>query len=416
MYSFPGMKFQPVSRFHLQYSIDPDPYGLVSVAAGLCQSLCLAHVFFLVILLGLVALFSGAASAGRSGPGHGAPPIVTVAAVIEQDVNPPAEYVGHVEAIQYVDLRARVEGFLDRIGFKEGSDVKAGDLLYVIEQAPYRARVDAASAQVAQAEAALQKADQHLKRLKAARPESVPATEMDDAVAEERQARARLEAAKARLDIARIDLGYTVIRAPISGRIGKTAYTRGNLVNLSSGPLARIVQVDPIRVVYSVSENDIPMIQEALHDAARRGQSRLLTPRLRLANGRICRVTGRVDFVDNQVDPSTGTIAVRAVFSNHDGVLIPGQYVTVLVRRSKPRIMPVVPQSAVLINRQGRYVLVVGSNNRAVVRFITTGPAIGTFWAVESGLKAGERIIVQGLQKVRPGQEVKIETRSLQGG
>jgi membrane fusion protein (multidrug efflux system) len=340
---------------------------------------------------------------------------VTVAAVRLQDVNPPAEYVGHIEAIEAVRLRARVEGFLEQVNFTEGGYVRAGDLLYVIEQAPYKARVDAAEAQVAQAEAILQKASQRLKRLRAARPESVPATDMDNAVAEELRARAQLEAAKAELEIARINLRYTVIRAPISGRIGKTAYTKGNLVNLSSGPMARIVQVDPVRVVYSVSENDIPVIQEALHDAARGNQSPLLAPRLRLANGQIYKETGRVDFVDNEVDPSTGTIAVRAVFNNPDRLLIPGQYVTVLVKKSKPRIMPVVPQAAVLVNQQGRYVLVVDSENRVVARPIAIGPATGAYWAVESGLKAGEKIIVYGIQKVRPGQKVRIKIGRSEG-
>ncbi len=367
------------------------------------------------MLLILILVFPVASDAGPPGPSRGRPPVVTVAVVTEQDVNPPTEYVGHVEAIQYVDLRARVEGFLERVDFKEGGNVKAGDLLYVIEQAPYRARVDAASAQVAQARAMLQKATQHLKRLRAARPESVPATEMDDAIAEEYQARARLKAARAGLKIARIDLGYTIIKAPISGRIGKTAYTKGNLVNLLSGPLARIVQMDPVRVVYSVSENDIPVIRRALHDATHGGQDLLLAPRLRLPDGQVYKMTGHVDFVDNQVDPSTGTIAVRAIFSNPDGILIPGQYVTVLVQRRKPKIMPVVPQSAVLINRKGRYVLVVDSDNRAVARFITIGPAIGTLWAVKSGLRAGERIIVQGLQKVRPGQKIQGKIRVQQG-
>lgn len=411
------MKFQYIFGRHLQDCMDPRGFSQKYVAEKRPRRSYNAPGLFSVVamLLILILVFPVASDAGPPGPSRGRPPVVTVAVVTEQDVNPPTEYVGHVEAIQYVDLRARVEGFLERVDFKEGGNVKAGDLLYVIEQAPYRARVDAASAQVAQARAMLQKATQHLKRLRAARPESVPATEMDDAIAEEYQARARLKAARAGLKIARIDLGYTIIKAPISGRIGKTAYTKGNLVNLLSGPLARIVQMDPVRVVYSVSENDIPVIRRALHDATHGGQDLLLAPRLRLPDGQVYKMTGHVDFVDNQVDPSTGTIAVRAIFSNPDGILIPGQYVTVLVQRRKPKIMPVVPQSAVLINRKGRYVLVVDSDNRAVARFITIGPAIGTLWAVKSGLRAGERIIVQGLQKVRPGQKIQGKIRVQQG-
>ncbi len=368
----------------------------------------------LLLFFGMFLILTGIAYGLPPGPG-GAPPLVTVVRVSEQDVNPPTEYVGHVEAIQYVDLRARVEGFLDQVNFKEGAYVRKGELLYTIEQAPYRAKLEAARAQVADARAVLQKASQRLKRLRAARPESVPATEMDNAVAEELQARARIEGARAELQLARINFGYTIIRAPISGRIGKTAYTRGNLVNLGSGPLARIVQIDPIRVIYPVSENDLPAIQAALRDAARGKKNPLVVSRLRLADGQVLRREGHIDFVDNHVDSATGTIAVWAVFNNPDGLLIPGQYVTVLVRKTRPRLMPVVPQAAVLVSRKGHYVLVVDSKGRATIRPVTLGPTIGTCWTVKTGLKAGEEVIVQGIQKVRPGQEVQIKTGKPQG-
>jgi RND family efflux transporter MFP subunit len=372
-------------------------------------------VYFVLLSLLLTSAFPWSAVADPTGPGEGPLPVVTVATITLQDVNPPAEYVGHVEAIQYVDLRARVEGFLEQVNFKEGDHVNAGDLLYVIEQAPYKARVEAAMAKVAEAEARFKNATRHIERLRSARPESVRATDMDNAVAEELQAKAGLKAAKADLRIAEIDLDYTIIKAPINGRIGKTAYTRGNLVNLSSGSLARIVQMDPIRAVYSVSENDLPAIHAALHDAALGNKSRLLAPRLRLANGQVYEETCRMDFVDNEVDPSTGTIEVRAISNNPDGLLIPGQYVTALVKKSEPRMMPVAPQASVLVNQQGHYVLVVDSENRAESRPVTLGPAIGTFWAVESGLKAGEKVIKQGIQKVRPGQKVQIGSGGLQG-
>jgi RND family efflux transporter MFP subunit len=340
----------------------------------------------------------------------GGPPLVTVAPVTERDVNPPAEYVGHVEAIQAVDLRARVEGFLEQVLFIEGDDVRAGDLLYVIEQAPYRAKVDADRARLAQAEANLTRAGQRLKRLRDARPESVRATDMDNAVADELQAKAQIEEVKAALARSELDLGYTQIKAPIGGRIGLTAYTLGNLVNPASGPLARIVQLNPIRVVYSISENDLTAIQAALYDAGKGEQGRLLKPALRFAGGEILEGIGKVSFVDNQIDPTTGTIAVRAVFANADGRLIPGLYVTVLVMASAPKVMPVVPQAAVLVNQEGRFVLVVDDESRASARPIAIGPAAGTMWAVESGLRAGDRIIVEGIQKVQPGQTVQVKT------
>lgn len=370
-----------------------------------------------VVLLApfIVLALSGGAAAGPPGPGAGPPPLVGVTTVTVQDVNPPEQYVGHVEAMQAVDLRARVEGFLEKVNFEEGDDVRAGDLLYVIERLPYQARVDADKARVAQAQAELGRSTAHLKRLRAARAESVPATDIDNAVAAELRARAQLAEARATLARSELDLEYTTVKAPITGRIGRTAYTKGNLVGPTSGPLARIVQLDPIRVVYSISENNLAAIQMALHEARKGKKSPLLRPRLKLANGKIFKTDGHLDFVDNKVDPATGTIAIRALFNNHDHMLLPGQYITVLVSQSNPERMPVVPQAAVLVNQQGRFVLLVDKENRAIARPITTGPAIASNWAVESGLTAGDKVIVQGIQKVRPGQTVQIDTGTSRG-
>lgn len=343
-----------------------------------------------------------AAPPGRGGP----PPTVTVATVRMQAVNPPKTYVGRMEAIQAVDLRARVEGFLERIAFQEGADVNAGDLLYVIEQAPYRARVDEARAKVAETEAALTRARQYRRRLQNVKSGGVSATDLDTAVSNQQQAEARLQEAKANLTQARLNLGYTTIRAPVSGRIGRTAYTRGNLVGPSSGALARIVQIDPIRVLYSMSENDYMQTRttgDGTHDDF---QDRFV-PRLRMPGGSMFAHAGRIDFFDNQVDPGTGTIAVRAVFDNPQRILVPGQYVTVVVNRSEARQLPVIPQSSVLEDREGRYVFVVDRQKTVQKRRIVTDGAIDNQWMVEKGLSAGETIIVQGVQKVTPGQVVQ---------
>ncbi len=373
---------------------------------------------------GLVALFLGlllmivfpvVVIAGPSGPG-GPPPLVTVVPVIEQDVNPPSEYVGHVEAIQRVDLRARVEGFLKQVNFKEGSDVHEGELLYVIEQAPYRARVDADKALVGQAEATLNKARQYLHRARTVRSGGISATDLDNAVAEELRAKAQFEQVKAYLQIAQINLGYTSITAPISGRIGRTAFTKGNLVGPDSGALARIVQLDPIRVVYSISENDLAAINMALKDADRGKNHPMLIPRIQLGDGQILKTVGHVDFVDNTVDVNTGTIAVRALFKNPEATLIPGQYVTVMVAKSSAKTMPVVPQAAILEDSDGRYILLVDDRNRVAMRRIKTGPVVGANWAVETGLAVGEKVIVEGVQKVKPGQIVKTTVADKQQG
>jgi membrane fusion protein (multidrug efflux system) len=371
-------------------------------------------IYYILSAFLLTSVLSWSAVAAPPDEGGGPPPLVTVTAVTERDVNPPAEYVGHVEAMQSVDLQARVDGFLEQVKFREGSDVNAGDILYVIEQEPYRAKVDVDKAKLAQAEATLTKASRYLHRLRAMSSGLVSDLDIDNAVADELYARAQLQEAKADLELSKIDLEYTIVRAPIKGRIGRTAFTKGNLVGPDSGPLARIVQLDPIRVIYSISENDLKAVMRAIVNSSPDKKKYTLIPRIELPSGEILKNAGYLDFMDNTVDAKTGTIAIWAVFDNHDGVLLPGQYVTVMIRHSQGKQLPMVPQAAVQEDREGRYVLVVDNENRVVQRRITTGPVIGTQWAVESGLAAGEQVIVQGVQKVQPGQNVKTVTEDEQ--
>ncbi len=362
-----------------------------------------------ILLFTLLLLFPPAMEAVAAPAKKEVPlPLVTVVTVAEQDVNPPNEYVGHVEAIQVVDLQARVTGFLEQVNFKEGSDVQAGDMLYGIEQASYQARVVAAKARVAKTQATLTRAINYLKRIQNVRTGGVSATDIESAETDELESRAELQEAISALDIAELDLSYTRISAPIRGRIGATSLTIGNLCGPASGPLAKIVQLDPIRIQYSVSENDLSAIKMALKDSSSGQAKDLLRSQIKLPGGEILDLSGHVDFVDNVVDASTGTISVRLVFDNPDGMLLPGQYVTVLVSRKQARLQPVVPQAAVLEDRDGRSVLVVNAQSQVEQRRIKTGPTIGTLWVVDSGLTAGERVIVQGLQKVKPGQSVRI--------
>ncbi|MCF8043984.1 MAG: efflux RND transporter periplasmic adaptor subunit [Desulfarculaceae bacterium] len=360
----------------------------------------------ILAMAGMLLLPAGPATAKGGPPESAPPPNVTVSEVPEMEVNPAAEFVGRVEAIQTVDLRARVEGYITKVSFTEGGAVKKGDLLIQLEQAPYQSRVNEAKAQVALAQATLDKALRYIKRLKSVRSGGVAATDMDNALSAEETGRAQLQQAKANLQQAELNLGYTTITAPIGGVMGRAQYTLGNLVGPTSGALARLVQLNPIRVVYSVSENEYVTVRMKAGDHPEQIPAELV-PRLKLPDGQMYPQAGRLDFTEPQVDPGTGTIAMRAIFSNPHQVLLPGQYVTVFISRRKPRRMPVVPQAAVLEDRQGLYVLVVDKNDKAQRRGIVRGAPLGTGWAVESGLKPGETIIVHGLQRAVPGQTVR---------
>jgi len=378
------------------------------------QNVFMKHLPALIMTVTL--FFCSPVSAGQPSAPH-----VRVMTIEEQNVVPASEYVGHVEAIQMVELRARVEGFLQEVSFTEGDYVREGQVLYRIEPDGYAARVALEKARgamekarVAQAEAELTRARSHLKRMRSVNPQSISALDLDNAVAAELAAQANLAAtqaslaaAEAALDDSELNLAYTTITAPISGRIGRTAYTRGNLINPAAGVLATIVQTDPVRVAYAVSENDIAAVQKAIQEMDTPGGAQLLSPRLILPENQLYPETGQVVFVDNRVDTGTGTITVRARFDNPDRMLLPGQYVTVQVRAAAPKLMPVVPQSAVLVNQDGRYVLTV-KDGKATPQPIVTGPALDRMWAVESGLEAGDQVIVSGIQKVQPGQPVSM--------
>ena len=360
----------------------------------------------ILTLTGLLSVSPGAALAKGDPPSGDQIPTVSVSMVPEMEVNPAAEFVGRVEAIQTVDLRARVEGYITQIAFTEGGSVKKGELLIQLEKAPYQAKVNEAKAKVALAQASLDKALRYINRLKSVRSGGVAATDMDNALSAEETAKAQLQEAKANLQQAELNLGYTTITAPIGGIMGRAQYTLGNLVGPTSGALARLVQLDPIRVVYSVSENEY--VAAKMKAGANPDQLPAeLVPRLKLPDGEMYPPAGKLDFTEPQVDPDTGTIALRAVFPNSQRVLLPGQYVTVFISRRQARLMPVVPQAAVLEDRQGLYVLMVDKNDVVQRQGIVRGAPMGIGWAVESGLKGGETIVVHGLQRAVPGQKVR---------
>lgn len=369
---------------------------------------------FLSIVLVCSLMLPAAGSAAQGDQGKKAPPpLVEVETVTLRNANKPEKYVGHVEAIVSVDLQARVEGYLQKVNFREGAFVEEGQLLYVIEQPPYKARVASADARLTQARANLFKTETRLRRLRSAQPESVPQTDLDDAKAARDLARGQLEEARANLELAQIDLDYTTIEAPMDGRIGKSFYKKGDLVGPASKPLAEIVSVDPIRVVFSVSEKQVDIIQKAFIDAKSEEGKGGLKVHLEFPNKTEFAKTGRIAFIDNKMDPDTGTIAVWARFDNPAGRLVPGEYVNVFVRSAEPDMKPGVLQRAVQTDREGDFVYVVDEASRVEKRRIRTGPTLEDRFIIKSGLDKGERVIIQGLQKVRPG--MKVQTRGSVG-
>lgn len=357
-------------------------------------------------VLGAAILLACPPGLAQSGPGA-PPPAVTVATVQTQDVSPQNRLIGRVEAVQSVDLRARVEGVLEKMAFQEGQTVKQGQLLYVIEQDTYQAAVAHAQAAVESAQATLKQAAVNLARYQdLAAHANASRAQLDAAVAQNSTAAAAVSSAEADLRTAQINLGFTTITAPIDGRIGRTAFTAGNVVNAGSGALARIVQLDPIRVVFSVSERDYVSQTTEAGGASLQQMGAQFVPTLQLSNGADYAQPGKLEFIENQVDPNTGTIALRAVFPNPEAVLVPGETVNITVRPAQSKLQPVVPISAVEENRDGKFVLLVDNANKVVRQPIKAGPQVDQNWAVEDGLKGGERLIVEGLQKVQPGMTV----------
>ncbi len=358
------------------------------------------------------AIAAAALAIGLHGPGAAhaqtqPPPAVIVEQVQEQRVGTTAEFVARVEAIEAVNVWARVPGLVEIVEFSGGQFVEAGDILFRIEREQYEAEMAAARAQAERAEAILAEADITLARNEELRARgTVSQAALDEAIAAHAVAEADVAAARAAVRFAEINLGYTEIRAPIGGRLGRPLVTRGNLVGPESSALARIVQLDPVWVVFSLSEGDVVTWRQAQLERAPRADAAQFAFTVRLPNDAVHTYTGALDFIESEVDPATGTIAARAVFANPENLLVPGQNVTLRVAEEDPPAFPVVRQSAVQQDRQGRYVYVLEDDNTVSRRDIETGARVAGGWAVESGLDANETVVIQGLQRLRPGMQV----------
>jgi membrane fusion protein (multidrug efflux system) len=348
-----------------------------------------------------IALSCSIAAAQSAPP----PPAVSVTPVVSRQVTETIDYIGRLTAVDKVDIVARVPGFLEERTFKEGQYVKKGDLLFRIEQATYKAAVEQARATLAKAKATEVNARLQFERGKElVRNQNIPQATLDQRAADEEAAQASVLEAQAALDQAEINLSYTEIRSPIDGRIGLAIFTEGNLVQPSSGKLATIVSQDPIYVTFQVSQRNL--LDYYRRRAEDPGKNTHVNIRIKLPNGTIYPAPGLSDFLDVQVDPTTDTVTVRATVPNPDGLLIPGGVVGVTVERGAPKSALTIPQAAVLLDQAGRYVLVVGADKKVEQRRMTTGVEQGRDIVVTDGLKEGEQVIVEGIQKVRPGQVV----------
>jgi membrane fusion protein (multidrug efflux system) len=348
-------------------------------------------------LLGACEQRSETAAAAATAP----PPAVTVISVQPTEVTPGFGFNGRVVAVDQVQLRARVTGFLEKRLFEEGADVKAGDLLFVIEKAPYQAVVDQRQAERASAEANRDNTAVQLRRAQElAKKKDIPAAEVDERRAADEMAAAQILEAQAALEQAQINLGYTEIHAPVAGRISRADLSVGNLVGPDSGVLALIVSQDPIYVTFPVSQREL---------LAHRGERGEPVVRITLADGTLYEHPGKLNFLGVQVDPTTDTVTVRAELPNPDRILVDGQFVGVRVERGAPEKVLAVPQASLQLDQAGPYVLVVGGDNKVEARRVTLGGAAeGAQMVVQAGLQAGDKVIVEGLQKVRPGMAVAV--------
>jgi membrane fusion protein, multidrug efflux system len=346
--------------------------------------------------------------AARCGPAMAQatpPPAVTVSPVASREITETGGFVGRIVAIDKVDIVARVAGFIEQRNFTEGQQVKTGDLLFRIEQDTYKAAVDQQNANLAKAKATEVNANLQLQRSQVlVKSQNVPQATVDQLEAAELSAKADVLQAQALLEQANINLGYTEIRSPIDGRIGLAKFTVGNLVGPTSGALATIVSQDPIYVTFPASEADVIAYKQRI--AASTDKNPHVTIHVKLPDGTIYPHPGLTNFLDVQVAPDTDTVVVRAQLPNPDGVLVPGGVVGVTVERGGVHASLVIPQSAVQLDQGGRYVLLVDDAKKVELRRITTGSEQGRDVIVTNGLKEGELVIVEGIQKVHPGQVV----------
>jgi len=358
----------------------------------------------------LVPLLLSACDSGKPTSDADKPlPSVVVEAVTAKDVSDQVDFVGRTEASQRVDVRARVSGTLLKRPFEEGAEVKEGAVLFEIDPAEFDADLLSAEAKLAKAQASLEENDRSLARYEVLlKREAASEAQYDIAKSKADQSRADVSAAQADVERAKLDLSYATITSPIAGRSGISDVDVGNIIGPDSGVLVTVLDLDPIYVLFSVGERQYLNFMEA----SKAGTAEKFTPQIRLANDKLYESPGKVEVVDNKVDPATGTINVRLTFPNPDHILVPGQYVSVLLTGATPERRIVIPQVAVQENQAGSFVLIVDSEGRVEARPVKMGERVGVGVIVLDGLTEGETLVVEGIQKVRPGAEVQTAYRT----
>lgn len=348
----------------------------------------------------------GAAKSAQPAPPP--PPEVGVIEVTRGSVATTSELPGRMRAVRSAQVRARVEGILERRVYREGSEVKAGDLLFRIDDRVLKANVAAARAALAKSQADALVARQTLERMQAlVADNAVSKQEVDQAAAREKLTAADVEAARATLARSEIDLAYAMVTAPIAGRIGRAMVTEGALVGRGEAThLATIDQLDPIWVDFNQSSRDFQRLRQALASGKAKAPADA-SVRLVMESGEVYPLPGKVLFSDPTVDPTTGSVGLRAEFPNPQRQLLPGQFATVRLPLAQADNVVVVPQRAVQSSSQGQFVLVVGADGKVVSQPVKTGVLSGANWIIASGLAGGERVIVDGIQQARPGSPVK---------
>jgi len=345
------------------------------------------------------------------------PPEVKVATVLERDVPIYVEAIGQTRGSTEIEIRARVEGFIESVDFEEGSLVRKGQLLYTIDPNPFQAALAQSQGAFAESEAQLARAHQDVARYEPlVAKNAISRQEYETAVAVERAAAAAVEAAQAVVRRAEIDLGYTKVVAPEPGLVGKTEVYSGTLVGRGQSTLlTHISQIETIHVRFTIAEKDYLYYARRRSEQGGRDKPPDLPFELVLADGGVHPHAGRLVFLDRAVDPGTGTILAEAAFPNPERIVRPGQYSRVRVAVDVKRGAILVPQRAVT-ELQGIYnVAVVGAEGTVDLRLVQPAQRIGALWVIDSGLEAGESIVVEGVQKVRPGIKVKAETVTIEG-